>query len=51
MIWPCNFAIASSIVSDAAIVADVGVGKFVRTLPVTVVSAIVVAILIAPPDV
>jgi prolyl-tRNA editing enzyme YbaK/EbsC (Cys-tRNA(Pro) deacylase) len=38
-------------VSDAAIAAEVGVGKFVKTLLVTVVSAIVVAILSAPPDV
>ena len=29
-IWPCNFANAASIVSDAAIAVDVGVGKLKR---------------------
>ena len=51
MIWPCSFAIAASIVSEAAIATDVGLGKFVKTFAVTVVSAIVVGIVTAPPDV
>ena len=49
MIWPCSFAIAASIVSEAAMFATVGVGRFVRILPVTTVSAIVVSISILPP--